>query len=70
VAKRSRPDGIFDYSLASSAWNYVANSRDTALTLQDLKSVGHIFDFATLRIKCCRQHFMQQIRTSGSMSGV
>ena len=27
------------------------------LSAEDLESFGHIFDFSTLPVKCCRQHF-------------
>ncbi len=39
------------------------------LSVKPLKPLGHIFNFATLRIKCCRQHFMREIRLSGSEGG-
>jgi len=50
--------------------NYVAKLRVNVLRAKGLKPLGHIFDFATLRIKCCRQHLMPEMSTSGSMSGV
>ena len=48
MAKQSRPDGIFEFAVASSAWNYVAKWRTGVLRAKGLKSLGHIFDFATL----------------------
>ena len=51
------------------ASNYVANLRADALQAKGLELLGHILDFATLRIKCCRQHFMREICTSGSKRG-
>ena len=50
--------------------NYVAKLRVNVLRAKGLKPLGHIFDFATLRIKCCRQHLMRESRSSGSVEGV
>ena len=51
------------------ASNYVAKSRADALQVKGLELLGHILDFATFRIKCCRQHLMREICTSGSTRG-
>jgi hypothetical protein len=39
------------------ASNYVAKLSADVLSTENLESLGHIFDFATLPVKCCRQHF-------------
>jgi hypothetical protein len=51
------------------ASSYVAKLRVGVLSAKRLKPLGHIFNFATLRIKCCQQHLMRQTRTSGSTRG-
>lgn len=50
MAKRLRPDGIFEFAVAWLASNYVARWRDSVLRAKELNSLGHIFDFATLII--------------------
>jgi hypothetical protein len=35
----------------------VAKLRADVLSAENLEWLGHIFDFATLLLKCCRQHF-------------
>jgi hypothetical protein len=39
------------------ASNYVAKLSADVLSTENLESLGHIFDFATLPVKCRRQHF-------------
>lgn len=51
MAKRSRPDGIFEFAVAWLASNYVAKLRASVLRAKELNSLGHIFDFATLFIR-------------------
>jgi len=68
MAKRSRPDGILELAVACLASNYVAKPRASELRIKSLKPLGHIFEFATLRIKCSQQHLMREMRLSGSMS--
>jgi hypothetical protein len=51
------------------ASNYVAKLRADALRAKHLKPLGHILDFATFPVKCCRQHFMRENFTYGSMRG-
>jgi hypothetical protein len=53
MAKGPRPDDILEFVVAWSAPNYVAKLRATVVRTEGLKRLGHIFDFATLRIKCC-----------------
>ena len=53
MAKGPRPDDIFELAVAWSAPDYVAKLRASVLRTKGLKRLGHIFDFATLRIKCC-----------------
>ena len=47
----------------------MAKLRAGVLSNKRLKPLGYILDFATFRIKCCRQHFMRENRTSGSTRG-
>ena len=51
MAKRSRPDGILELAVACLASNYVAKPRASELRIKSLKPLGHIFEFATLRIR-------------------
>ena len=51
MAKRSRPDDILKCAVAWSASNYVVKLRASLFRPTELRPVGHIFDFATLRIR-------------------
>jgi hypothetical protein len=51
MAKGPRPDDILEFVVAWSAPNYVAKLRATVVRTEGLKRLGHIFDFATLRIR-------------------
>jgi hypothetical protein len=59
MAKRSRPDGIFEFAVAWSASNYVAKLRASVLRAKSLKPLGHILDFATLR-KSSQQPYLMR----------
>ena len=69
MAKGRRSNEFLDVLVASSAPYYVAKLGAGVLSAKQLKPLGHIFNFATLRIKWWRQHLMREIRTSGLMSG-
>ena len=49
--KGSRPDGIRKFVVACLASNYVAELRARGLGAKNLKPLGHIFGFATYRIR-------------------
>jgi hypothetical protein len=51
MAGRSWPDGIFECAVAWSASNYVAKLSADVLSTENLESLGHIFDFATLPVR-------------------